>query len=255
MKNYISILLGAAISYCVLIGSIHASKIEPELADKSKVPYKYAAKLFWVSRNNSLKEQCSAQYVGASDVILTAAHCISDGNIILSPNQIVVLHGYTATTPLVANKVEQTVKCMARPMAYRIKNPTHDYAFLKMNAPGNYGQFLLGSGVKKEANTSIGYPSNFKKGKELMAVHGEREAYNDIIHGNVQLMKRNPFGFMASGGAWINSSKEVVGINAKIVGNPNGTDPTDNWMISPIFNDTFVKLFDYVNGGCSGANP
>lgn len=255
MKTQLSIWAKAAVLLCALVSSVQAAPLTPELADKKKTPYKYAGKLFWVTGDNKLQEQCSAQYVGASDVILTAAHCISDGNLVLSPNKIVVLHAYTATTPLIADKAEQTVKCMARPDAYQFREPKFDYAFLKMNAPGSYGYFKMGSGVEKEATTSIGYPSNFGGGKELYAVHGGREAFKSPHYGEVQLMRRNPFATMSSGGAWINGSKEIIGVNAKIIGTPNGPGNEDNWMISPVFDNTFKKLFDYVNGGCSGTNP
>lgn len=244
-----------ALCLLTFAGGLQATPIEPVPADKSKVPYKFAGKLFRVKDDFKLQGECSAQYVGTGDVVLTAAHCVSDGNSVLSPEMFVYLHAYTASTPLQATKAEQTVKCLAKPDAYQFRNPKYDYAFLKMGAPGSYGYFKMGSGSKKETTTSIGYPSNFNGGKELMAVHGEREAYTDPLHGKIQIMRRNPFGHVSSGGAWINSAREVVGLNAKFIGTPKGPDDTDNLLLSPIFDDTFKKLFDYVNGGCAGVNP
>ena len=62
---------------------LQATPIEPVPADKAKVPYKFAGKLFRVKDDLKLQGECSAQYVGASDVVLTAAHCVSEGNSVL----------------------------------------------------------------------------------------------------------------------------------------------------------------------------
>ncbi|WP_175392979.1 trypsin-like serine peptidase [Leisingera sp. JC1] len=252
-RNLVQIIFGLSLTWT----TVQAAPLTPQVADKSKVPYRYAGKLFLVGDGNEFVELCSAQYAGANDVVLTAAHCVIDkaGNTLHAGN-LVFLHGYNANTPLKASKVSQLVTCIALPNAYRANKPNHDYAFLKMQAAGSQGHFTLGRGMMDaEVVTSTGYPSNFNSGKELMAVHGARTKYSDLIIKDVQLFKGNPFGDGSSGGAWVNPAKEVIGVNAKILGTPGGPASDDNQVISPIFDDTFKKLFDYANAGCSGTNP
>jgi len=236
---------------------VFAQHAEPEIADKSKVPYKFAGQVLLLGADGKFIEICSAQYVGANDVVMTGAHCIysKDGKKVAA-NKLIFLRGYTAGTPHEASKAEQVVKCLAAPDAYKRLDPSYDYAFLKMEAAGNYGYFKLGTGLHEaKPITSVGYPRNFKDGKELLAVHGKAAAFSTETYKDVQLMKNNPFGAGASGGAWTNGNIEAVGINAKYLGNPKGNGADDNQMVSPVFDETFKKLFDFVNGDCKGTNP
>jgi len=126
-----------------------------------------------------------------------------------------------------------------------------------MKAKGDKGFFKLGSGITEgEAVTAIGYPSNFKDGKELMATHGTRGKFKTLTYkSEVQRMLENPFDDGSSGGAWINSKREVVGVNAKFLGTPKGSAADDNQMVSPLLEGKFKTLFDFANGGCQGENP
>lgn len=253
----IRLFFSSAFYLFLTLGVGHAAPLKPEIADKTKTPYKYAGKLFLVGSDGKLTEQCSAQYAGANDVILTAAHCLIDdaGNPVAKGN-LIFLHAYTASTPLEPSSASQVVKCVALPNDYSVLEPNHDFAFLKMEAPGNAGHFKLGSGLKEnDVVTSIGYPKNFQNGRELMAVHGNRNAYSDVIIKNVQVFKGNPYGPVSSGGVWINRAAEIVGLNAKTIGKPGGSAADDNQVISPILGSKFKDLFDFANAGCSGANP
>ena len=130
----------------------------------------------------------------------------------------------------------------------------NDIAFLKMKKEGGVGAIVIGSGVtENEAVSAFGYPSNFEDGNELLVVHGKR--IKSPVFPDVQLMLGNSFDKGSSGGAWVNGKKNIVGLNAKVVGVPNGSDETDNMMESPVFGANSNALFKYVNAGCSGDKP
>ena len=230
-----------------------ATKVVPETADKTKSPYSHAGKLFSaieVEGKIKFLPLCSAQYVLSEDTIITAAHCVLG----LKKEQMFYLHSFSEKTKIEPS-IDGTIKCFGTHSNYGgVARSENDFAILKLNAPGGKGFLKVSPGiVEKEAVTSFGYPSNFKKGKELLAVHGQRTKHKEFK--GVQIMSGNSFDKGASGGAWVNGKKEIVGINSHLIGTPNGPSDTDNLMYSPIFGKEFSDLYGYVNSGCAGDSP
>lgn len=206
----------------------------PEEADLLLYPYNTTTRTeaIFPSTPAGFYSQCTAQFVGASDVLLTAAHCVFDNDKQEWIRQYLAKRGYRN-----GNFVEQyDWECAAIFSGWTSGNYRRDYAFVKMRsrAPDWMG---LGYSIPSNVE-SVGYPRNYNSNEVLMRVSGTIGQ-----RGGVTQMLGNPMSKGSSGGAW-HTSGTAVSVNSFAYTN----DPNSMW--GPTFDGDTRRLFDYVQSGC-----
>jgi hypothetical protein len=130
-------------------------------------------------------------------------------------------------------------ECAAIYSGWAYDQYSFDYAFIKLrgtsvNALGLRGQSLPASWK------SVGYPSNYYGGQQLVQVDGT----NGGGGGGVVKMSGNPFGGGSSGGAWLDGGV-AIGVNSFTF------DDDSSSMWGPQFDGNTVRLYEFVNNNCA----
>jgi len=206
----------------------------PANANVAMFPYSAAGKLWTLFPGSTQWEECSAQFVGGNNMLLTAAHCVrkGDGTWAIKGEFIrafdngggerVALECWTTWPNWVTDPF---------PLKYR-----WDYAFIRTRAPSNAGFFGLNP-AQDLTFEAIGYPHNFATGKHMQKVTGSRGPSGE---GQVR-MEGNPFQDGASGGAW-HVNGVVMGNNSRFV----RVEPTRQW--SPLYDSNVAALWRHLHG-------
>ena len=178
---------------------------------------------------------CSAQLVGALDVILTAGHCVWDRERSAWYNDFQFRLGAEGSSESLTIDWE----CVGFYQGWAEGKYQYDYAFIKLRGKG-----LSAAGLKTNTIAqklmSIGYPSNIDSGRTMRYVNGNRSNSGQPA---IIKMPSNPFREGSSGGGWL-TSKFVEGLNSF------GLDSEPNTMFGPLFNFRTPALFEFVNKGC-----
>jgi Trypsin-like peptidase domain len=209
----------------------------PTNADVTMAPYKAAGRLFFDFLPSH--DACTAQFVGDSQVVLTAAHCIQDPKTKKYATSILFHRAYYLST--YAQRIG--IECIGTPTNWadgKKGKPEYDYAFLKTKTASSGGYIPLRSVTPRYPNTweAIGY-SKYGKYEILQKVTG---ALGRQVGGIVQ-MKNNPLGDGSSGGAWLD--------RGFVFGDVSGSSTmpaTDSW--SPVYDTNVQILFNRVKNGC-----
>lgn len=207
----------------------------PQRADLDEAPYTYAGKLLFTLKGEDYS--CSAQFTGAINILMTAAHCVRADTGEWATNVEFIL-GYTNEQgSTYAAKALATNNCWAIP---KTKEDDFkwgfDVAFIKTTTNSTTGALGIKFAVP-DSITSMGYPSNYEDGEFMYQVSGTRRTEN----GDVIQMKSNPMGKGSSGGAWTETEVEsfVVGLNSY------GRDNEPQVMYGPNFDVKTKSLFQY----------
>ncbi|MGZ3771631.1 MAG: trypsin-like serine peptidase [Bdellovibrio sp.] len=210
-------------------------KNKPTDADISLEPHKYGGKLFFTLAG--IDYTCSAQLVGAQNILLTAAHCIKDPNT-----------GEWATHSMFVQQFnngkgeKRKITCLTTKNGWQQKGLDKwrwDYGFMKIQAPIKGGYMGLRTSLEGERWSSMGYPSAFGNGQVMQKITGTLgNSFNNIIS-----MLNNGMGRGSSGGAWY-IGNVAIGLNSFIyVQNPSV-------MWGPDFDKETMALFQYAKNGC-----
>ena len=181
---------------------------------------------------------CSAEFVGSDRVVMTAAHCVTDGKGKWYKN-FLFRRAYK-------NGGGQKVgwKCMSVMRNYfQGGDLSYDYAFIYSSKDSGAGWLGFRTGVPYANWWSIGYPNNYNRGRYMYKAHGDK---GRVSGGTVEMLK-NPMKHGSSGGAWIGDltiphvgGNYAIGLNSYYVrSNPNN-------VFSPYFNSTTYYLLNYV---------
>lgn len=207
-------------------------------ADPNVPPFNASARLFFKLPNGELGT-CSAQYVGSSYVIMTAAHCVIDENGTWHHDFLIPL---AARSPS-GKPIYMKWVCMSVLQAFLgPAKHAYDYAFIYTDFSGVHLGFT--TDFRFSEFESIGYPSNYENGLRLMRVKGSVSVKGD----GVVLMRDNPFGPGSSGGAWIGDLNEGESRGNYAIGlNSFKYDNKSTVMGGPRFNIPWYLLWDFVD--------
>ena len=214
--------------------------------DVTKKPLYWAGKLFYLIGQDEYV--CSAQFI-SPDVILTAAHCVRDGDT-----------GNWYTDFIFALQYNNgkfgklyDYDCVATKNGWvqeGFEKYFYDYAMIKTTEPSTTGHFGThwGWSGNYDGAIKIGYPGGVADGQVMQVETGPIrfvEGVVELTHGNEADQRGS------SGGAWI--------------GTAGGNVPQDHYIISvesfgfpdqpgvdygPYLTEEFKDLFDYVQNGC-----
>lgn len=201
-------------------------------ADITKDPWRRGGKLFMAGIGT-----CTAQFVGATDVVMTAAHCIYNRQTQQWASDVLFARAY-------ANGGGERFdwQCMGILNGYTSSNPwPWDFAFIKVRGNSSVGALGLRTGLPYNEWWSIGYPGNFEGARYMQKVFGRKGA----VGGGVAQMLDNPMTFGASGGGWW-SGNYAIGLNSFLKGNPNDSRS----LYGPVLTSATVTLFNYVKNSC-----
>jgi hypothetical protein len=218
-------------------------------ADLHYAPFNRAGRLqvHWSSQNKDV--HCTGQIVGADNLLLTAAHCVRwAGQWNRNLRFYRAFHdgafedgaAYEADWIGITNGwFERATSDDIDPSAWE-----WDYAVLRMRRACAVGGQELGQlGGRLHAWSSIGYPDNFRGGREMLVAEGERG--KSTFPGTVK-MGSNPMGFGSSGGAWWAASgggaSRMIGLNSFEL------DSEPDSEFGPVFNETVQALVDHMAG-------
>jgi len=218
----------------------------PEQADVNQMPYAEAGRLFF---NGGA---CSAAFVGGANVLITAAHCVRDGETGKWKSGFTFYRAY-------ANGGGQGVgtQCVCTWSDWvHAGGPDYafDYAFISTATPSNAGWLGMRTGAPYPVWTSVGYPDNYSAGCP-MGSQGcfmyEVSGWKGAVTRNLVQMKGNPMGQGISGGPWIgevnssgSSGNYVIGLNSFYLKDESNTN------YSPYLDLATTMLYQRVANGC-----
>ena len=201
---------------------------------------------------------CTAQFV-ASDVILTAAHCIQDDR---PPypyyrNFMFALQYEQGTT-----RRRYGVICAGNKKAWAQPNPQrwlYDYAMILTDAPSDVGWFgfqwnWIG---KYRSATRIGYPRGSLKGEVVQVDNGPLSVTNGIVqlkHGNMDDQHGSSGGGYVGAYSTESRSDRNSIISLQSFSHGKGGE-TSGIGYGPYFTEQIFDLFKYVRAGCRNREP
>jgi len=206
-------------------------------ADVGKRPFWNAGKLFFTTPNGD--STCTAQFVGSGRVIMTAAHCVVDGDTGKWYKNFRFQRAYNSGGgQTVGWECGSVYKSWYTPTK---TNYPYDYAFLYMSSKSGAGWMGFKTGTPYNDWTSVGYPKNFHCGSKMGVVNGSK---GNIGTGVLEMLN-NPMYKGASGGAWIGdlNSSSSTGNYAISLNSHTGT-ATSLW--GPQFDTNTYNLLQHV---------
>ncbi len=215
----------------------------PVRANVSERPFWNGGKLFF-TKPDGKNYSCTAEFTGQNNILLTAAHCVRDGNTGAWYKKFMFRRAYN-------NGGGQSVGWTCAMAYYMWAKPPmnfkYDYAFIHANTVSGAGWLGWKTQIPYNSWTTIGYPQNYGNNQYMYKVVGDK---GPISSGIVQ-MNNNPMNFGASGGSWIAElttphvgGNYAVGLNSFI----NSSNPGKMW--GPLFDNEFVNLYNKTVNNC-----
>ena len=215
----------------------------PERADVNLSPYSKGGVLLF-TKPDKQQYLCSAQFVGQSNILLTAAHCVQDGSTGKWYDNFVFYRAYNngGGEKFVANCVVANTK-WSQPK----KNYQYDYAFIQTSRHSSHGWLGLIKDIPYQIWSAIGYPENYGDNKYMYEVRGNK----GITAGGVVEMKNNPMRHGNSGGAWISDKpKDSSGSQYAIGLNSFHSDSYPGSEFGPVFDNDFMLHYQKTVNNC-----
>ncbi|MFB4338041.1 trypsin-like serine peptidase [Bacillus sp. BR_16] len=222
---------------------------EPYEVDVNERPYFCGGKFFFtIGEGDDAQDKFgSAQFVGHSQVLLTAAHCVRDNvtgdyykNFLFSRGY-KETNGETEGQDFAIERVLTPEEWVSDPI-----NIAFDYAFCWTTTP--YSDWMgMQIGISQTEIHAIGYPGNYIDGKIMYGVDGTK---GEIIN-NIVRMKGNPMRHGNSGGAWIGNLSNERRWDTNLAIGLYSSTPSDNEkdQLSPLFNQDTIDLFNTIING------
>lgn len=217
----------------------------PYIADLSRVPFQSGGRLMFLDADGD-ESWCTAEFAGAGNILLTAAHCVRDPENGDWNTNFLFERVYGGVDSEVFQIAEMTVRSEWHDGEN--PDPVYDYAFLV--AERDYDSPLkVYYGDAGDDLTSFGYPINYGGGHVMYAVHG----YLSTRTAGLNLMRDNPMRHGSSGGAWVKTD-EKTGPGTLVYGlNSHAADGIPEAVWSPVLDQTTEALFNYATTKpCSG---
>lgn len=217
--------------------STAAGQVVTQQANYQADPMSAAGQLFF-TRANGTSHYCTAEFVGATDVILAAGHCVYDstfgggtGTGWDTTLEFDYANGSTTPGPSYFDW-----NCIAIFSGWALNNPGVDFAFIKTNSAGPRALGLDQSAATLATN--FGYPANISS-TIISYVNG------NISLGGSNILAHSPDSFDggASGGAWV-GTEYAWSVNSFTQQGVN------NVIYGPLFTSKTIQLFQYVAAGC-----
>jgi hypothetical protein len=216
----------------------------PERANVSERPFWNGGKLYF-TKPNGKNYICSAQFTGQNNILLTAAHCVRDGNTGEFYKNFIFYRAYN-------NGGGQKVGWECAMAYYMWANPPmnfkYDYAFIHTNTTSGAGWLGMVTQIPFNSFTAIGYPENYGNNQYMYKVQGNKGSNS----GGVVEMTGNPMRSGNSGGAWIGDlTTPHVGGNYAIGLNSFHNDAHPNSEFGPLFDDQTLSLYQKTVNNCT----
>lgn len=220
---------------------------EPYPATISSPPFYCGGRFFFVN-NHGEDRYGSAQFVGTTQKIATAAHCVRNVETGEYYSNFLFAHGYKD----IVGEIDYTpyaIEQILAPDEYigtKLGEGAYDYAFGRVEGTSS-NRLTLGINLTRAKGTpiiSMGYPENYGESKIMYAVDG---TVGDDLSQHAFMMEGNPMGDGASGGALMIDL--ILGGNVVkfvVIGVFSGLDTTGTIVSSPIFDQRTQELFDSV---------
>ena len=229
-------------------GSSDALPATLRKADLHRAPFNQAGRLqvHWSSQNKDV--HCTGQIVGDGILLITAAHCVrwaGQWNRNLRFYRAFDDGAFEDGAPYEIDWIGITDGWFERATSEDIHSSAWqwDYAVLRMRrACAAGGQQLDPLGEQTQTWSSIGYPENFRSGREMLVADGERGGSD--FPGTVR-MSSNPMGFGSSGGGWwasLGGASRLIGLNSFSL------DAQPDWEFGPVFTKSVKNLVDHMAG-------
>jgi hypothetical protein len=201
----------------------------PVQADRTVSPYYYGGRLFYTKPDGNVYSS-SAQFVGQSNILLTAAHSVRDyvtGNLFTG---FVFYRGYNNLYYEERFDINYASTNSGWVYPPFMRNE-YDYAFLR-TVGSAAGALVLMAPFSDPNWTAFGYPTNYDNGEVMYTVNGTQ---GQVLGGVVQMLN-NPMLNGSSGGAW-------VAQNTYVIGNQSFSYAgfTEAW--GPVYNQDTLNLF------------
>lgn len=207
-----------------------SGKVEP--ADCTVAPYNAGGQIIYNKSFWGDYSLGSAQFCGADNMLLTAAHCVQNSETgEWNENPIFYLRygsknekAFDVRAVAVKKDWYKDSVKYGRDYAFVVTEQIADVPYLR------FGEYTVGKEI-----IAFGYPSNYGKNKKMQKVEGVLTENNDYCR-----MEENPMREGCSGGAWVEKEgHKVVGINSTYYeGQKNGGN-------SPKFTSNVQNLFDF----------
>jgi hypothetical protein len=211
-------------------------------------PYWNAGK--WFFTNDSGQDMVgSAAFVGTNRVVMTAGHCVRNGNngqwyrnFLFIRAGIGHWYGWTGQRVGISR-----VGCYY--MWAQGPNYKYDYAFGAATSDSGAGWLGLTTGIPYSAFTSLGYPSNYDNANSMYAADGNKAS----VSGGIVRMSGNPMGPGCSGGPWVGNLSHEYKPDANIACGLNSfryaSEPDS--MYGPYFDAETWHLYTCIQTGGS----
>jgi V8-like Glu-specific endopeptidase len=233
VKRFANEAAGAKLEeYPVTVRGIVKGDAKP--ADLTIDPYLWVGRLIINERTS-----CTAQLVAAVDMVLTAAHCVYSPGTREWANKIQFTRTYGGNSPEVLDG-----KCAAIYKGWADKGDFGiDYAWIQTKTNGRAYLGIVENGMSGLTDDffAAGYPQNFGNAQIMQTVNGTLGSKS--ASKRIAAMVANTMTYGASGGAWLNDRRQVIGLNSFI----NSKRP--NVMFGPVFDHNVMALFDRLRDG------
>ncbi len=208
----------------------------PDSQLNGRLPYSAIGKLLF-TKDGGKVASCSASFVGGSDVIATAAHCVmtASGN---WNADFLFIRGYGSD-----NHDVYAIECAALPAEWGALLGDDllpfDYAFLRTSRKSPVGTLGITNGVPPGKLTIVGYSETHFEGRKLLQL-----PTNVVFTDSGKLASaNNPFGEGNSGAPWINVST-VYSLSSHLRTDKKGT------MWGPRLTAQAMRMIEFTRQGC-----
>jgi len=245
----------------------------PTLSDINSRPPLYVGKLFataTIPDDTSTKDisgYCTASFIGRSDILLTAQHCVQ--NLADWFKNFYFVRAYNgASRPMsLSNYVVKRI-CAWIPSYITRDYIRYDYAFLHVTREtpeypnrkrGSVGYLGFDADairhMTRETPNSpitdkiiaIGYPKNYGHGESMYQVEGKIKKIIKIGSFSAE-MSNNPFDQYSSGSPWVTSSEGIPPYDRDhyVIGIITNRGESPNTVIGPLFDERFMLLYQKI---------
>jgi V8-like Glu-specific endopeptidase len=213
----------------------------PQVADVNQRPFWNGGRFFFTT-SQGVDSSGTAAFVGANNMVMTAAHCVTDPFSGAPYSNLMFYRAYNNGGGQKVGAPSVGVWTTFYNPATPVKTPW-DYAFIRTNDLSGAGWLGLQLNLPYSSWTAIGYPGNFGNAQQMYKVVGNLGSNR----GGVVIMNGNPMTGGASGGAWIGALSPDYGLyNNMAIGLTSGGSPDGQSVSGPYFDDNTYSLYEFI---------
>jgi V8-like Glu-specific endopeptidase len=213
----------------------------PQVADVNQRPFWNGGRFFFTT-SQGVDSSGTAAFVGANNMVMTAAHCVTDPFSGAPYSNLMFYRAYNNGGGQKVGVPSVGVWNTFYSPNTKVRTPW-DYAFILTNDLSEAGWLGLQLYLPYSSWTAIGYPGNFGNAQQMYKVVGNLGSNS----GGVVIMNGNPMTGGASGGAWIGALSSNYGpYNNMAISLTSGGGPDGQSVSGPYFDENTYSLFEYV---------